>query len=247
MFYSELFECIPLKVEGEWLVVKQNKTLSSLRGWFNYASLEEGKLIDYLLRLDNPARQLYLDDFVNRLLEAFNQLSEAYKETDCADVVEIFLAVRWALGSLVFRFRGLGLACNTEVVNRWGNKFPFVKDFPLLALASTDDPKGNVFKLPIELDTKRANKYIGKAIEVGLIEMDGDRLKWTITKRGGKVRLAYFLFRVYCQDDADKDNGSPFPETALNILFGESRLGHSLSQIANNKSMKYGDIDKLFK
>ena len=202
-------------------------------------------MIDYLLRLDVSARQLCIDDTIRRLLEALNQLSEAYKGTDNKDVWEIFLAVRGALGCIDFRFKGLGFACSMNVINRWSCKFPFMQDFPALELASTD-AKGTDFKLPIDIDTPRARKYIGKAIEAGFIEVENDWLSWTIRKKGGKVRLARFLFRVYCQDDNNKDNYLSFPETALNTLFRESRLGHSLSQIANNKKQEYPEIDRLF-
>lgn len=241
MFYSELFKCVPLKVEDKWVITEQDKTLSGFKRWIDYVALEESKLIDYLLRLDVSARQLCIDDTIRRLLEALNQLSEAYKGTDNKDVWEIFLAVRGALGCIDFRFKGLGFACSMNVINRWSCKFPFMQDFPALELASTD-AKGTDFKLPIDIDTPRARKYIGLAIEKGFIAPTDSILKW----KQSKARLAYFLFRIFCKDDEGKDNGLKFPESALNRLFGEDRLGKARSQLADNKKQGYEDIDRLF-
>ena len=98
------------------------------------------------------------------------------------------------------------------------------------------------YHLPVELDTPRARKYIGKAIEKGFIASTGDNLKWS----GTKASLAYFLSRIYCEDEKGKDNGSVFPESALNKLFGEDRLGKARSQLANNKKQGYANIDNLF-
>ena len=245
MFYNELFECVPLKVDDKWMIVEQNKTYSGFKGWLDYIALEEGKFADYLLRLNEHTRQLYIDNTINRLLEAFNQSYKAEEETGNKDVYEVLLAFKGALECIRFRFKDLKFACSTDIVNRWSDKFPFMKDFPVLE-ASTDEIQETRFTLPIDLDTNRARKYIGKAIEIGLIKAVDNGIRWTITKKGGKVRLAYFLFRVYCQDDNNKDNGLLFPETALDTLFMQSRLGHSLSQIANNKKHGYPEIDELF-
>lgn len=105
-----------------------------------------------------------------------------------------------------------------------------------------DDPKENAFKLPVELDTHRARKYIGLAIEKGFITPTDGILKWRLTK----AKLAYFLSRVFLKDDEGKDNGLKFPESALNRLFGEDRLGKALSQLIYNKKRGYEDIDRLF-
>lgn len=105
-----------------------------------------------------------------------------------------------------------------------------------------DDPNEKVLKLPVELDTLRARKYIGMAIEKGFIASTDGILKWRQTK----ARLAYFLSRVFCEDDEGKDNGLKFPESALNRLFREDRLGKARSQLADNKKQGYKDIDRLF-
>ena len=62
--------------------------------------------------------------------------------------------------------------------------------------------------------------------------------------------VLYECFRlatsVFCKDDEGKDNGLKFPESALNKLFGEDRLGKARSQLADNKKQGYEDIDRLF-
>lgn len=151
-----------------------------------------------------------------------------------------------AVNGLMRLAEKMKITLSNDFIDKWENDPLFITYAEDLHTASTDDPKEKLLKLPVELDTDRARKYIKKAIENGLIEVVNDELSWTITKKGGKVRLAYFLFRVYCQDCNNKDNNLSFPETALNTLFRESRLGHSLSQIANNKKQGYPEIDRLF-
>lgn len=243
-FYNILKCCAPNIVYGLDLndiirgkILNECKDLNLLI----YTHEETERLEEYLYNSQITDRGDIIEYELGQLLECSNL--EGFLNLNPF----IIAAYRLAVNGLMRLVEKIKITLSDDFINKWKNAPMFITYVEDLYTASTHDPKENVFKLPIELDTKRAKKYIGKAIKVGLIEMDGDRLKWTITKKGGKVRLAYFLFRVYCQDDADKDNGSPFPETALNILFGESRLGHSLSQIANNKSMKYGEIDKLFK
>ncbi|MFR9590317.1 MAG: hypothetical protein SNH66_05845 [Rikenellaceae bacterium] len=87
-------------------------------------------------------------------------------------------------------------------------------------------------QLPEELDTILARKIFAKAVEVGLMKMQGDYYKWL---NKSKARLAYMLEKIYCIDGRD------FPEDALNTLFQEGRLGKARSQLANNKG---NDADK---
>ena len=93
--------------------------------------------------------------------------------------------------------------------------------------------------------SKRSWVYIplndGLLSLVGVASTDG-KLKWGQTK----AKLAYFLFMVFCKDDEGKDNGLKFPESALNKLFGEDRLGKARTQLVNNKKQGYEDIDSLF-
>ncbi|MDD3040205.1 hypothetical protein [Bacteroides sp.] len=102
--------------------------------------------------------------------------------------------------------------------------------------------------LPVTLRTERALKYFPKAIEESIItNTDIGYSMGTAIKT--KAALAYFLELVFCRDNTGKDNGNDFPETDLNTLFGESRLGKARGQYASNKSGKpkgYEIIDKIF-
>lgn len=97
------------------------------------------------------------------------------------------------------------------------------------------------------LNTGRAKEVFGKAIEKGLIVVFDYGLK----KQGiSKAQLAYMLQRIYIPDATGAD-GKQFPETALNGLFDESRLGEALRKLADNKNTNgkprgYQVIDGLF-
>lgn len=85
-----------------------------------------------------------------------------------------------------------------------------------------------------------------KAVSAGLLTKTK-----TGYKRNGitKAQLAYFLGRIHVPDAAGKD-GRVFPETELNTLFGERRLGQTLRELLDNKTGKprgHGIIDTLFK
>lgn len=123
-----------------------------------------------------------------------------------------------------------------EIVLRYNKEVQHIEDL------IKDDPIEDAFKFPVELDTHRARKYIGLAIEKGFVTPTDGILKWRLTK----AKLAYFLSRVFLKDDEGKDNGLKFPESALNRLFGEDRLGKALSQLIYNKKRGYEDIDRLF-
>lgn len=102
--------------------------------------------------------------------------------------------------------------------------------------------------LPVTLRTERALKYFPKAIEANIVtKTDTGYSMGSAIKT--KAILAYFLELVFCRDNTGKDNGNDFPETDLNTLFGESRLGKARGQYASNKSGKpkgYEIIDKIF-
>lgn len=100
--------------------------------------------------------------------------------------------------------------------------------------------------LPSNLSTKRAQHYFTKAIEIEVIEKTTTGYK---SKFNTKVQLAYFLELVFCRDDKGYDNGKNFPETDLNNLFNESRLGKARGQYLSNKSGKpkgHETIDEIF-
>ena len=68
---------------------------------------------------------------------------------------------------------------------------------------------------------------------------DGYRYVW----HKSKILLAYTMERIFCSSLNDK-----FPETKLNKMFGEERLGKSRSDIylVNKKSPKgFDDINRI--
>lgn len=232
MFYAEIFKMIPLKCGECWEGFAEKMSARVLHEWRDYVIEEEGRFISYLMSLEGTTRQNYLDSVVNRLAEAYNQATLAYEETEYNDFLVPVFSCRIALGLLVFRLRDMKLSCSKDVIERWKEDCPFISEL-----------RNGAFSLPLELDTPRARKYIGKAIEAGFIASTGEGLKWSMTK----AKLAYFLQRIYCIDDNGKDNGQRFPESALDELFGVNRLGKARSQLADHKvKMNYEDIDSLF-
>ena len=231
MFYAEIFKMIPLKCGERWEVFAEKISARVLHEWKDYVIEEEGRFISYLMSLEGTTRQNYLDSVVNRLAEAYNQATLAYEETEYNGFLVPVFSCRAALELLAFRLREMKLSCSKDVIDKWREDYPFISEL-----------RNGKFGLPLELDTPRARKYIGKAIIKGVIASTGNNLKWN----GTKASLAYFLQRVYCKDDEGKDNGKKFPESALNKLFGENRLGKARSQLVDNKKQGYEDIDSLF-
>lgn len=102
--------------------------------------------------------------------------------------------------------------------------------------------------LPTELNTDRAKKYFSLAIKEGTISYSNGVYKSNFRT---KALLAYFLELVFCYNDNGCDNRADFPDKALNILFGESRLGKARTQLTNNKNgggkpKGYEIVDRLF-
>ena len=154
----------------------------------------------------------------------------------------IIACYQLAVNGLMRLAKKMKITFSNDFIDKWKNEPMLTAHIEDLYIASTDDPKEKVFTLPVELDTPRARKYIGLAIEKGFIASTDSILKWKLSK----ARLAYFLFSVFCKDDEGKDNGLKFPESALNRLFGEDRLGKARSRLADNKKQGYEDIDSLF-
>ena len=111
----------------------------------------------------------------------------------------------------------------------------------------TDTNLETLLQADDKLNTDRAKEVFGKAIEKGLIVVFDNGLR----KQGiSKAQLAYMLQRIYIPDATGAD-GKKFPETALNGLFSESRLGEAQRTLANNKNTNgkprgYQVIDGLF-
>ena len=154
----------------------------------------------------------------------------------------IIACYQLAVNGLMRLAKKMKITFSNDFIDKWKNEPMLTAHIEDLYTASTDTTKGKAFKLPVELDTPRARKYIGLAIEKGFIASTDGELKWGQTK----AKLAYFLFMVFCKDDEGKDNGLKFPESALNKLFGEDRLGKARTQLVNNKKQGYEDIDSLF-
>lgn len=242
-FYNMLKCCAPNIVCGLDLndmirgkILNEYKDLDLL----TYTNGETERLEEYLYNSQTTDRGNIIEYELEQLLECSNL--EGFLNLDPF----IIGSYQFAVNGLMRLAKKMKITFSNDFINKWKNEPMLTTYIEDLHTASTDTPKEKAFSLPVELDTDRARKYIGKAIEAGFIEVENDWLSWTIRKKGGKVRLARFLFRVYCQDDNNKDNYLSFPETALNTLFRESRLGHSLSQIANNKKQEYPEIDRLF-
>ncbi|MDL2224443.1 hypothetical protein LJB92_03930 [Bacteroidales bacterium OttesenSCG-928-M06] len=82
-------------------------------------------------------------------------------------------------------------------------------------------------QLPDELNTERARKYFVRAVEVDYMEKTDAGYKWKeLSQRGSKVKLGYFLQKVYCPTNTEK-----LPETALNSYFDTIRIGSTISQL----------------
>lgn len=99
-------------------------------------------------------------------------------------------------------------------------------------------------KLPVSLNTERANICFNKAIEKGFIAIENGQYRWVgMKEHGGKAQLAYFCEQVFCHEGTET-----LPETALNNLFGVKRLGSAITQLHNaQKTQKWqSKIDELF-
>lgn len=104
----------------------------------------------------------------------------------------------------------------------------------------------NTVILPDSLNTNRAQEYFAKAIALGYLEKTERGYK---SKFASKSLLAYFLELVYCRNEQGKDNAKSFPETELNRLLNESRLGKARGQYLGNTGGKpkgHKAIDDIF-
>lgn len=104
----------------------------------------------------------------------------------------------------------------------------------------------NTVILPDSLNTNRAQEYFAKAIALGYLEKTERGYK---SKFASKSLLAYFLELAYCRNEQGKDNGKSFPETELNRLLNESRLGKARGQYLGNTGGKpkgHKDVDDIF-
>lgn len=114
-------------------------------------------------------------------------------------------------------------------LDRWGKQQPTPsKELPI----------------PLEIDTPRARTAIERAIARGLMENAPEGLKWRgIGQTGTKAQLAYF-----CKCAWLPNNVETLPETALNKLFGVTRIGSAINKLFDaKKPQKWrAQIDELF-
>ena len=106
-----------------------------------------------------------------------------------------------------------------------------------------------------KLDTPLAKEVFAKAINEGLMEVNGSHYKW----KRSKILLAYMCGRIYCNDCPVPDRGkegkfiwnpgddSSFPDFDLNALFqtkdiGQSRNNRKFCPLPND----FGIIDRFF-
>lgn len=80
--------------------------------------------------------------------------------------------------------------------------------------------------LPTELDTEAARKYFKRAKEAGFMEEVGGRCKWKFGGNMGKIRLGYFLSKVY---------EPPRPINDLEVYFGVKKLSADISHVENDE------------
>lgn len=129
-------------------------------------------------------------------------------------------------------------AIKSDAYNFW-LRFELEQSLKRLLEPQKEQPKAE--------EGNEATRYYQKALDVGIIEKTGDGYR----KKGiTKAQLAYFLQKIFTPDATGKD-GRVFPETKLNELFGEKRLGEAVRKLADNKNTGgkprgYQIIDALF-
>lgn len=94
--------------------------------------------------------------------------------------------------------------------------------------APADGTKAQIPIGGVELD--RINKYFNRAINNGYMERTESGYNWKFGGTRRKVRLGYFLQKVYCPQ-----NKGTMPESELNALFGVKRIGSAVTQFCSGK------------
>lgn len=111
-------------------------------------------------------------------------------------------------------------------------------------------PGNNWPSLPSVLDTQKARKCFGKAIEKGWLRVENGKFTWVgFGATAHKSQLAYFCGRVYGYKHSAYGNcGAGLPEAELVELFGVKRLRSLLTQVHNAQKERSWRtcIDELF-
>lgn len=93
--------------------------------------------------------------------------------------------------------------------------------------------------LPPKLDTPKAQEMFSRAIEKGYMSYSDGEFKWLgVDGSGSNTQLAYLcgLIYNYKYDKNLGNQGDPFPEDELEMLFGIKRLRSSLNQAYQAKN-----------
>lgn len=116
-----------------------------------------------------------------------------------------------------------------------------IKDKNKFSIVESHNP--NIKYFPKELNTERAKKAFDKAIDLKYMRKTENGFQWLYGDNKSKARLGYFIMKVCCPN-----NTETIPETAINTLFGVSRIGSAITQTLNaKKPQKWRqEIDKLF-
>lgn len=201
----------------------------------------------YILEQENPQEEI--DYCVNLLLEKWGHAKQ--KEKYRSNEHDRIMVGRWHNLLLLFLYR-LGvkngicnLISNDEMIfldaflkeatgKGLGRKFQQERDEDAIWLPE------HMEEYRFVLDTQRARKYFPKALKAGFIKKTTKGYKRV--KGLTKALLAYFLEKVYCDE---------FPETALNLLFGEKELsravyGYKYIKGDDGKPRNSDNVDKLF-
>lgn len=205
-----------------------------------YIFLYENKIAHYISKLRSDAMQLGLKIKIDYNKDELEELYKRYEEKGSndeekeGDFCEFLNDNNVSETEKYFRLKAL----STSPEDKRAEELYYE-----LKRAEDKEKALSIVNNPIE---KRKNKYFRIAEEKGYIERTSTGYK---NKFGSKALLAYFLERVFCRDDNGNDNGIDFPETALNTLFNESRLGKARGKLIDNRNGKpqgFKIVDELF-
>lgn len=92
--------------------------------------------------------------------------------------------------------------------------------------------KSHPISLPAELDSPRAQKYLKRAIDKGLLISTINGLK-RVNNLCTKAQFAYLLRIIYCPNLTE-----PLPAKNIDVYFSESRMQEAIRKLYKNKDNK---------
>lgn len=101
-------------------------------------------------------------------------------------------------------------------------------------------PQPEQLDIDIKLAKERIDSYCEKAIQAGFMEKTDSGYCWNYGGNRGKVRLAYFISKIYCEQ------GDRIPYKSIGQLFGVNRLDSSVQQLTNSHQLWMAQIDGIF-